>query len=81
MVVVSQIFFLSPRSTIEKSLPTDSHREGSFVPVATGYQWHFSLGVGAGPVEYLVRVAMFGGVEFVGVGMGGCAIVAVGGCS
>ena len=68
-------------STTEESLPTDAHRECSFVPVATGYEWHFTLGVGTWAVEYLVRVAMFGGVEFLGVGMRAYAIVAVGGCS
>ena len=71
---------IGSRETTEESLPTDAHRECSLVPVAAGYQWHFSLGVGAWSVEYLVRVAMFGGVEFVGVGMGAYAIVAVSGC-
>ena len=54
-----------------ESLPTDSHREGSLAPVSACYQRHLALGVGAGAVEYLVRVAVFGGVvELVRVGVG-----------
>ena len=62
------------------SLPTDSYREGSLVPIAPGYYGHLALGVGARAVEYLVRVAVFCGVELVrvAVGMGGEAVVAVG---
>ena len=57
------------RSGVRERLPADSHREGSFVPVSACYDGHFSLSVGARPVQDLVRVAMFGGVEFVGVRM------------
>lgn len=53
-----------------ESLPTDSDCEGSFVPVASCYDGHLALRVGAGAVEYLVRMAVFGGVELVGVRVG-----------
>lgn len=53
-----------------ESLPTDSHGEGSLAPVPPCDYGHLALCVGARAVEYLVRVAVFGGVEFVGVGVG-----------
>lgn len=61
-------------------LPTDAHGEGSFVPVSVRDDGHLAAGVGAGPVKDLVAVAVFGGVEFVGVGVGVEAIVGVGRC-
>jgi len=45
------------------SLPTDADREGSLFPVAAFDEGHFARGEGAGPVEDLMAVAVFGGGE------------------
>ena len=50
-----------------KGLPTNTHREGSLVPVSTSYERHLARHVGARPIENFVRVAMFSGAEFVRV--------------
>lgn len=50
------------------SLPTNPYGEGTLAPVSACYYGHLALCVGARAVEYLVRVAVFGRVEFVGVG-------------
>lgn len=49
------------------SLPTNADRKGSLVPIAPGNYGHFAHGVGAGSVKDFVGVAVFGGVEGVGV--------------
>ena len=49
----------------ESSLPTNSNGEGALAPVSACYYGHLALCVGAGAVEYLVRVPVFGRVEFV----------------
>lgn len=56
------------RWSVRMSLPTDSYGEGALAPVSAGYYGHLALCVGARAVEYLVRVAVFGRIEFVGVG-------------
>lgn len=48
-----------------RGLPTNAYCEGSLVPVSAGYDWHFSVGVRARTFEYLMTMAMLGGVEFV----------------
>lgn len=50
-------------------LPTNPDCEGSLVPVSACCYGHLACCVGAGPVEDLVGVAMFGGVEFVRMGV------------
>ena len=67
------------RCTRWRSVPTDSHRESPFLPVPSRYYGHLALCIGAGPVEDLVRVAVFSGVEFVrmGVRVGREAVMAV----
>lgn len=50
------------------SLPTNPYGEGALVPVSACYYGHLALCVGARALEYLVRVAVFGRIEFVGVG-------------
>lgn len=58
-----------------RSLPTNAHSEGSVVPISIGYDWHFPAGVGAWSVEYLMAVTVFGGVEFVRVGVGSMSVM------
>ena len=53
-----------------RSLPTDSYGESSLAPISACYYRHLALRVGARAVEYLVGVAVFGGVELVGVRVG-----------
>ena len=43
--------------------PTNAYGEGSFVPVSTRYDGHFTMRIGARPIEYFVRVAMLSGIE------------------
>ena len=69
VVCVCVCMCVCEREGYHGSLPTDSHREGSLVPVSACYYRHFALGVGTRAVEYVVRVAVFGGVELVGVGV------------
>ena len=49
-------------------VPTDAHRECPLGPVPALDEGHLAFGEGTGPVEGFVRVAVFGGVEAVGVG-------------
>lgn len=61
-----------------RSIPTDSNGEGALVPVTAVDQGHFAVGVGSGAVEDFVGVAVFGGIEFVGVGVRRATAMAMG---
>ncbi len=52
------------------SLPTDADCKGSLFPVSAFDDGQFAPGEGAGAVEDLMAVAVFGGGEGLGVGMG-----------
>lgn len=56
-------------AVVKAYLPTNPDCECSLVPVSACCYGHFACCVGAGPVEDLVRVAMFGSVEFVRMGV------------
>ena len=61
-------FFQFP--SLESSIPTNAHRERSLGPISAFDDRHLPVHVGARPIEYLMRVAVFCGVELVGVSMG-----------
>ena len=49
-------------------VPTNAHRERPLGPVPSLDDWHLAFGEGAGPIECFVGVAVFCGIEAVGVG-------------
>lgn len=50
-----------------RSVPTDTHRKRSLGPVSPLNDRQFPFGVGTRPIEYVMRVSVFYGIEVVGV--------------
>ena len=60
------------------AIPTNAHCECAFLPVSAFDKGHLTCGIGAGPVEDVMGVAMFGSGEGLGMGVGLEAIVVMG---
>lgn len=58
-----------------RDIPTNSNRERSLIPVSAFDDWHLPVHVRAGSIEDLMRVAVFCGVELMGMGMGAGPVV------